>query len=35
VYEPNDQLRVLGEKKNLEVPEWLPGFSFHVSQLFE
>lgn len=34
-YEPNDQVRVLGEKKNLESPELLPGFSLPVSQLFE
>ena len=34
-YEPNDQVRVLGEKKNLEAPELLPGFSLPVSQLFE
>jgi Uma2 family endonuclease len=34
-YEPNDQLRVLGKKKNLEAPELLPGFSLPVSQLFE
>ena len=34
-YEPNDQVHVLGEKKNLEAPELLPGFSLPVSQLFE
>ena len=34
-YEPNDQVRVLGERKNLEAPELLPGFSLPVSQLFE
>jgi len=34
-YEPNDQVRVLGEKKNLEAPELLPGFSLPVSQFFE
>ncbi len=34
-YEPNDQVRVLGEKKNLDAPELLPGFSLPVSQLFE
>jgi Uma2 family endonuclease len=34
-YEPNDQVRVLGEKKNLESPELLPGFSLPVSQFFE
>ena len=34
-HEPNDQVRVLGEKKNLEAAELLPGFSLPVSQLFE
>lgn len=35
VYESNDQLRVLGVRKNLEAPKVLAGFSLPVSELFE
>jgi Uma2 family endonuclease len=35
VYEPNDQVRVLGIGKNLEAPKVLAGFSLPVSELFQ